>query len=370
VVQARYIKLLASSCDQNNFITGHKMVNINIDRNRYKLRWSYKNSRYSLSIGVVSPLTLKAAQAKAKLIESDILFDRFDDTLNRYGKSVIDRDSIVTIWQAYKEANSQRIALTTQKECWSQVDRCLAKLPTKLLALDKADEALAFLLKHYSAGTLRRVLISLNASLPSANYLPLNKLPKTQPTAIACFSDDEIRLIIDAFEENRYQSAYSKYAHDYYANYVRFLAYTGCRPEEAIALTSFDVDFKIIRINKAYSKGILKTTKTNKAREFPINEQLRACCGSTGLLFPSVSGGYINHNVWSARYWRPVVRGLVADKLISQYLKPYCLRHSFITRCIKQNLDVATVAQLAGTSSEMIFRHYLSASTDVSLPEL
>ena len=181
-------------------------VNVNKDRNNYKLRWSYQGRRYSLSIGVVSQESLKAAKAKAKLIESDILFDRFDTSLGKYSikyQKQAQAETLLTTWEQYKELNSKRVALTTQKNCWAQVDRCLAKVNNKeLFDLSKADELVNELLNHYSPGTLKRVLISLNAAADGC-YYKLNKLPKTNKPIIECFSDGEIKAVIEAFDSNR-----------------------------------------------------------------------------------------------------------------------------------------------------------------------
>ena len=358
-------------------------VNINTDRGRYKLRWSFNKQRYSLSIGSLSETSLKVAQAKAKIIESDILFERFDASLAKYtGKyQRIKADNVLGIWQKHKKINAERIAITTQKECWSQVDRCLSKVPKNLLELNKADELVKALLAKYSPGTLRRVLIDINAAVYSAtqnNYYSLKKLPRTQKQQIECFNNNEINTIISAFQSNRYQSNYSQFAHDYYTNYVSFLAFTGCRPEEAIALNWSDIDLasKQISFTKAYSKRILKPTKNYSIRHFPVNDQLAEvldCCSQVNtLVFPSVAGSYINHKTWSSRYWRPIVRSLAGDKIIRKYLKPYTLRHSFITRLIRAGYDTATVGKLAGTSTEMIHKHYLVArnTKDLKLPSI
>ena len=353
-------------------------VNINIDRGKYKLRWSHRGKRYSLSIGTVSKLTLKAANAKAKLIESDILFDRFDTSLVKYGKSqLIAQNDILTVWDRYKKANTNRIALTSQQNGWKNVDNCLSKVPKNLLVLDRADELVNELLKYYSPGTLKRVLTDLNAAVSSVieqPYYKLTKLPKTAKPPIECFNDSEVKVIIEAFASNRYQSAYSQFAHDYYTNYVSFLAYTGCRPEEAIALTWSDIG-NTICFDKAYSKGILKDTKNHKIRDFPINGKLAAILthgDSNRLVFPSVSGGYINQKTWHRRYWNAVLDGLVEQGLVRKKLRSYCLRHSFITRCIRHGLDVASVAEISGNKTSTIHRYYLAArdTSELVLPEL
>jgi integrase len=347
-------------------------VNINIDRNKYRLRWSYQGIRFTLPIGDVSKLTLKAAQAKAALIESDILFDRFDETLVKYGKYGKSA-SILTAWNQYKENNSKRIALTSQQNSWRNVDKCLSRVKPTLLALDKADELVNYLLDYYSPGTLKRVLIDLNAA--SSHYYDLKKLPRLASKPIKCFSDSEVNLIINSFQTDRFKSKSSAYCHSYYTSYVKFLAYTGCRPEEAIALTWDDIDIssKAIRFAKAYSKGILKETKNYKIRYFPINQQLESILvGSHKLVFPAIGGGYINQQTWHCRYWNTVVNNLVDLKLVKEHLRSYCLRHSFITRCVRDGLDIASIASISGNSTETIMRYYL-ASRDIDsikLPEL
>ena len=348
-------------------------VNINTSQGKYRLRFTYNDKRYSLSIGQVNKETLKAAKAKAKLIESDIMYDRFDMTLRKYShrhRVVKEPHTILSKWEDYKRLNAKRIAITTQKECWTQVDRCLAKIKHKshLFSLDKADELVNELLNYYSPGTLKRVLININAA--ASGYYPLKKLPKTNKPLIECFTNFEIKSIIEAFENNTFKSPYTDYFHDYYTNYIKFLAYTGCRPEEAIALTWNDIS-TTIKFDKAYSKGVLKDTKNHKIRDFPINNQLIEVLEqqknqvTSKLVFPSVCGGYINHRDWSRRYWRPIVRSLANCSEINSYKKPYTLRHSFITRCIRTGLDIASVAEISGNTTETIMRYYL-ASRDIS----
>lgn len=351
-------------------------VNINENHNTYRLRWSYKGIRYSLNIGLINKASLKAAKAKAKLIESDILFDRFDTSLTKYGKSELVTHNIFSAWEEYKLTNAKRIALTSQQNGWKNVDKCLSKVSRSLLEIDKSDELVNELLKHYSPGTLKRVLTDLNAA--SKNYYDLKKLPKIAKQPIKCFSNEEIKVIIKSFQDDTFKAASSLYSHSYYTNYVSFLAYTGCRPEEAISLTWDDIDLRssLIRFDKAYSKGVLKDTKNHKVRNFPINSQLKALLTPIDkdnvLVFPSVNGGYINQRMWHRRYWNQVLNCLVEKKLVKERLRSYCLRHSFITRCIRSGLDISTIASISGNSTETIMRYYLAAQNveTLELPEI
>ena len=96
---------------------------------------------------------------------------------------------------------------------------------------------------------------------------------------------------------------------DYYGTLIEFIALTGGRPEEAIALTANDVKPKggrsYIRFSKAYSNRVLLPHTKNRAiRLFPINEQLEAL-GLRKLIFadfdltPAIRfapGHLCNHN--------------------------------------------------------------------------
>lgn len=198
------------------------------------------------------------------------------------------------------------------------------------------------------------------------------------------FDRQEVRAIISGFASDRFVSKGSSYKHSYYAPFIKILAYTGCRPEEAIALTSSDIIERdgrmFISINKAFSKGILlPSTKSRKSRHFPCNSQLSSLINSitltinpieSKLLFPSQEGSYINLDNFRRRYWQVVLRGLVGIGEVKKYLKLYCLRHSYITYLIREGFDVATVAYVVGSSPRMIMDHYTSPAQDVEIPEV
>jgi integrase len=176
-----------------------------------------------------------------------------------------------------------------------------------------------------------------------------------------------------------YTSKKSAYKHSNYAHFVEFLALTGARLEEAIALNWDDIKYKndrqFIRFNKAFSQGILLPhTKNRSIRLFPANDQLQNVLRNTpktsNLVFPTVEGKYIDTCNFRNRYWKPVLDGLVRDDKIEKYLKPYCLRHSFITRLIRDGIDIATVAALVGNSTEVIISNYLASKKIIDLPAL
>ena len=371
-------------------------VKVEAFRSKYRLRFSYLSKRHSITIGDISDESWMVACARAQEINSDILMERFDDTLAKYSPErakaleIIEAEKKVNlkqVWDNYKKLKENVVQPSTKKHCWSQTDRCLASIEESLYDLDKAPQFLAALLENYAAGTLRPVIADLNAAanlalqmkqIESNPYQHL-KLPKRIRKPIECYDDKEIKAILEAFYEDTYCSKFSSVKHSYYYYYISVLAFTFARPEEIIALTWNDVKTKAektyIKISKVYSKGFIQPSKTKEIRLFKCNEQLAELLNKAprienehNLIFPSVKGEYINHGNWSKRYWRPLIKGLVKDGKVHKYLKPYSTRHSGITRLIRLGYDPATVAALAGTSTEMICNNYLAAHNEIDIP--
>ena len=379
-------------------------VAITIDRNKYRLRFYYLKKKYCLTIGTVCNDSWKAASAKAQLINADMLMERFDPTLVKYSPEraialgivkeptsakVSEKLNLLNIWDNYQKIKDNVVQQSTKKHCWSQVLRCIKSVETKYLSLDKASEFLAALLENYSVGTIRTVFGDINAAVNLAvemkliedNPYKFLKLPKRIKQPIECFEDEEIRQILIAFKNNIYSSKFSKFKHSHYYEYIATLALTFARPEEIIALKVSDIKYKgdktYLKISKAYSKGFLQSSKTKEIRLFNCNEQLkniifkaRVNKKTDDLLFSSQCGAYIDQSNFRQRYWVTVINSLVEDGKLHKYLKPYSLRHSGITRLIRNGYDIATVASLAGNSTEMICKHYLAAHNEILLPEL
>jgi len=296
--------------------------------------------------------------------------------------------NLVLLWQRYKVAKAQLVAPTTQKGDWPEVDRALNFVSAECLefSTSSATLLLAELLERYAASTVRKVLENIRATnywaieeeLLTKNFYSrlFKKIPKSQKSgrSCKCFEKHEIEHILAAFASNEFVSKFSVHLHSHYRGYVEFLALTGFRPEEAIALEWSDIKNGRIIVSRAYSQGILKETKTYEARTFPINSQLNKLLQSLPrtqkLVFPSPEGGYITQHNFGERYWKLIVKKLVAAGKVSEYLPTYNLRHSWITRMLRSELDIATVAKLAGNKPDTIMKHYLAAKTqNLVLPE-
>lgn len=383
--------------EKNGVVDKYGKIAIEIHGGSYRLRWTDKGDRYSRTIGKICPEALKIAKAKAYEIYSDILMERFDTSLRKYFAAApqlvtLEKSSelnLLLLWNRYKVAKKKVIATTTQKGAWPEVDRALAAVDRKALEFtaNSASLFLAELLDRYAGTTTRNILLYVRAAaywgieeefLTKNPYSRLFKnIPKSQKSSRSrkCFEKEEIQHILEAFSSNEFCSKFSGFLHSHYSGYVEFLALTGFRPEEAIALTWDCIKGGEIVVSKAYSQGILKSTKTYETRNFPINSQLdKLLQGSPrtqNLIFASAEGGYIDQHNFGGRYWKPIVKKLVEVGKISEYLPTNNLRHSWITRMLRSGLDVATVAKLAGNKPDTIMKHYFAAKTqNLVLPEL
>jgi integrase len=296
--------------------------------------------------------------------------------------------NLLLLWQQYKIAKKNLVAATTQKGDWPEVDRALNFVSPECLEFSASSATLLLteLLERYAASTARKVLLYARAAncwaieeeLLAKNFYSrlFKSIPKSQKNGRSrkCFEKHEIENILATFASNEFVSKFSVHPHSHYRGYVEFLALTGFRPEEAIALEWGDIKNGRIIVSRAYSQGILKSTKTYETRNFPINSQLANLLQNLpraqNLVFPAPEGSYINQHNFGERYWKPIVKKLVAAGKVSEYLPTYNLRHSWITRMLRSNLDIATVAKLAGNKPDTILKHYLAARTqDLVLPE-
>jgi integrase len=56
--------------------------------------------------------------------------------------------------------------------------------------------------------------------------------------------------------------------------------------------------------------------------------------------------------------------------LISHLYRPYDCRHTAISRWIEAGIPVPQVANWAGNTSEIIFKHYCNTTKEYDMPEL
>ena len=382
--------------DQENQRAKIGKVNVDYNSNKYRLRWTYPSgNRNQIRLDVDWQEALRIA----KIINRDIEINDVDLSYRRYSarhaqsiQIASKQPNLVDLWSQYCSVNHNRVAATTKKKHWRAYEKhYLGRTPKELLELDKASEFITHLLSRYSSGSILPIFS--NCLNPSVNLAvktgkiernPYAAIPigKKGRKPIEAYEPYEVKAIIGAFYSDEYVKPSSVYPHSYYAPMIDFISLVGCRPSECHALTWDDIkrknDRTYIRFNKAYSNGILLPhTKTYEIRLFPVNKQLELLIETMSvienqynLLFPSVSLGYVNQKTFNRRYWKTVVNGLMEDGKLNKAFRSYSLRHSFITRLIREGFDIATVARISGNSPETIIKHYLAAKDSFDIPEL
>lgn len=367
-----------------------------------RLLYTYRGKREIISypLNYFDPQNQQIAIAKATEIHNDIfLYQKYDETKEKYQlkSKVVKHDfgmkeiTLKEIWQFYKNLKQDEIAITTQKNNWSKIDKTL----DDNLTVDQVANYVISLLNKYAKSTVKRLLQDISASISLAisfgkfkgdnNVIKIiESLGVNKKKTIKSFSKEEVIIILDAFFNDKYLPEKALYNYSYYHTFVAFRFLTGTRPSEAIAITWNDIFEKNgktwLRINKRYTGGkIIKGTKNGvDIRMFPVNDQLKELFDSipknnnpNNLIFPSVTGIYIDRKNFSTRIWKPLILKLVDEGLVKEYLTFYDVRHTFITHlCRSGKADLQTIANIVGNSVPTLIKNYLAVDESLELPEL
>lgn len=349
-------------------------VTIERFRDSIRLRWTLRSKTHSLTIGKDSKDTLRAARAKAQIIDGDIALDRFDSTLIKYGKPLAALPaeaeiSLRHLWNEFLKDKLPHLKAKTQDE-YHKFTALLNKLGDRLSysALDTKNALLAVT----TTDQTKRMLLYLSACCKwgvSHNLIENNpfsrmsaQMPKRNsfqnPSANA-FTTEEMLYVIDAFQNSEYYHCY--------ASIVQFWFYTGCRPSEAIGLTwdkvsencstvTFDGSIQTLANgSQVWSQG----SKNNKSRTVSLSLAAEALLQSYGvsassrtLVFPSPNGNPINYNNFCKRIWKKIVDPIKPNTT------PYNCRDTFITYQLMQGIPSAVIAKWCDTSIIMIDKNY------------
>ena len=144
------------------------------------------------------------------------------------------------------------------------------------------------------------------------------------------------------------------------------LAYAGLRPSEALALRWRDVGRWSLRVERALSNGVEKSTKTGKIRTVrllgPLADDLEAWRDRAGkpkldsFLFTKADGSSWTDFDW--RNWRRRIFEAAAESVGLESARPYDLRHSFASLLIHSGQSVVEVARQMGNSPEVTLSTY------------
>lgn len=361
-----------------------RSVKLEAFKDRLRLRWSYRGQRYNLSLGLYdSPLARTVAQSKANLIEADLVTGNFDPTLGKYKIESTDtpKECSLTAVDLFKQFTNQRAVDPRTLEKYSAVATKLRdyfKTQSADIGSEVADEfrewlggSLAPISQKEYIGTISAcwnwaVKQSLLSSSPWGEVLKRVKVPpKQRPRP---FTKAEITAILAGFRDSRH------YRH--YTDFVTFLFSSGCRTGEAIGLrwSHLSEDCGKVWIGESISRGVRKSTKTNRDREFRLTDSLRAMLlkrrpdayRPDDLVFPGLRGGPIDDHNFRNRAWVSVL-----EKGAVTYRKPYNTRHTFISHALAQGINPMAIAQTTGHDPDVMFKHYAAdIQGGLQLPEI
>lgn len=290
--------------------------------------------------------------------------------------------TVCDLWSKYSDFRKGQIAASTYQRDYLKMSRRLARMRKEAPFLESSIEIRDWLLKHYAVDTARRTLVQLQAcgrwavesELLSSNPFEgiARHVRQKQPSdkAWAAFSIEERDRIIAEFETTD----------PYYAPWVKFLFWTGCRPEEAAALKWEHVASGLSEIifEEAFpiDVRIRQATKNGKMTRFPCNNRLQNLLRSLqpspidrqALVFQGIEGGTFNYTNFQTRHWKPLVKRLAESGAIAFYLTQYHCRHTWITEALN-HLTVQDVSYLARVSVKVLYDHYVGRSRRIIVPE-
>lgn len=258
----------------------------------------------------------KAAEAKAKLIESDIAYERFDDTLAKYkpqsALSIVtpitpnsnSEISLAELWDKFVEYKRPQCSLNSMNTIYGQFTRYLQKLPTQ--DISRASEIRDFAVKTFPLDSCKKFIVRLSACCNwgiksvlisdnpfkdmASDIKPLKS--QNSENEINPFTAQERDLILEALQSNQFCPKKSNCKHSYYFTFVKFLFSTGCRPSEAIALQwrHISTDFRVISFEQAVIETpggnlLREGLKTQEKRKFPCNASLQYFLQSITAIF-------------------------------------------------------------------------------------
>ena len=291
----------------------------------------------------------------------------------------VEQLTLLELWRNYTAYKMPRLAKNTRAN-YRSLERHLEHLGN--VPIDKHHAICDYFVGHSELGipqikkhlTLLKSCYewALERELINCKPFSLPKLKAPNNRQARPFSADERRLIIESFISDEQYS--------YYAPFVSFCFFTGCRLSEAIGLQwgQIENDCSSIRFDRAYVRGELRPTKTNEVRTFPCNQSLRGLLLSVRpdgvkpdvLVFPALGGGYINDGNFARRAWRGgIVRSLADEGRIRFYERPYSMRSTFISLALENGVPIASVAQLVGNSVEVISSNYAGVTGRLEVPD-
>lgn len=364
------------------------------NRDSIRLRWRYKQKRYSFCMKSDTLSNRHRASRIASRIEQDIAEGTFDSSLSRYkvDESCAADSSGVKLLERFlywvRNVRNAELASTTY---YLSIYNMIRRWGTFQI------ESVPLLLKgeKLSASTYNdrlTCLCTFFAWMVRKHYLLENPLEEVKrqkrrkPKAFTVTSrtplkEEQIFRILNAIKSNTFNPKCSQYTHSHYFPFLFFVFNTGVRNAEAIGLRVQHVELGKNRVHIAEVMArtvagthagarLRKGTKTEEDRYLPLTPSLLSVLSPLltdkepdDLVFQSFRGKAIDDRMLQRRVLKPVL-----DKLKISKRDLYAARHSFGTRAGQQGMSAVHIAYLMGHSTtETASRHYIDVKS-VDMP--
>jgi integrase len=277
------------------------------------------------------------------------------------------------LWDAFVAERSIALCPTSLASDYRQTTKWLRRCPIQDTA--EARKILIWILGEKPVLASRRVAMYTktmykwaaqeDVALLERNPIASFKMPKApqRDEEIVVIPRNEVGMVLAAL------SAKQAYRNVDWSAYTEFMLQTAMRTGEVRALMWDDIKDGKVLVHRNYTltHGLKESTKTNKKRWVPLNKRcqsiLKDLPQTDRFLFPWDRLAFQS-------YFRKKLAPLKQVELISHLYRPYDCRHTAISRWIEAGIPVPQVANWAGNTSEVIFKHYCNTTREYEMPEL
>lgn len=281
--------------------------------------------------------------------------------------------TISSLWSAFVEERSISLCPTSLTSDYKQVGKWLNRCPIQ--DINDARKVMIWVLGEKPVLTSRRVAMYTKSmykwaaqedvGIVARNPLASFKMPKApqREEEIIVIPRSETGLVLAALE------AKLTYRSVNWSWYTEFMLQTAMRTGEVRAAKWDDIKENKLLVHQNYTltHGLKNSTKTNKRRWVPLNNRCQEILAElpreNDFIFPW-------NRLAFQSYFRKKLSPLHDAGLISHVYRPYDCRHTAISRWIEAGIPVPQVANWAGNTSEVIFKHYCNSTQEYEMPVL
>jgi integrase len=281
--------------------------------------------------------------------------------------------TLAELWDAFVAERSIALCPTSLTSDYRQIRKWLQRCPVQ--DTEQARQIMIWVLGQTPVLTSRRVAMYVKsmykwASQEDVAHLVRNpiasfKMPKApqRDIDIIVIPRNEVGIVLAAL------AAKCSYQDVNWSWYTEFMLQTAMRTGEVRALQWSDIKGNkiLVHSNWTLTHGYKDSTKTNKKRWVPLNSRCQAILEQlpreNECIFPW-------NRLAFQSYFRKKLQPLHGVGLISHLYRPYDCRHTAISRWIEAGIPVPQVANWAGNTSEVIFKHYCNTTQEYEMPVL